>query len=182
MIGTSSAFGTELKVMRRAKGWSLATLSERMHYSPGYLSKVESGKRPPTVGLARTADVVLGTDGDLEQLARNERAHSTLPARPAQLPPGVANFVGRDPEFSMLDSLIALPEPGVAKLAVIHGPPGAGKTALAVRWGQRVSAHFPDGIFISTFAVWMAMKRSARMTSSGGSSWRWESGSRISPN
>lgn len=132
--------------MRQAKGWSLAKFAEHVHYSPGYLSKVESGKRPPTVGLARTADAVLGTEGELEHLARNARARLLLPARPAQLPPGVANFVGREPELTMLDSLIGSAEPGVARLAVIHGPPGVGKTAVAVRWGHRDAAHFPDGI------------------------------------
>ena len=57
---------------------------------------------------------------------------------PAQLPPDVAGFTGRDAELAVLDA----DPPGVV---VICGPPGAGKTALAVHWAHRAAAGFPDG-------------------------------------
>jgi DNA-binding SARP family transcriptional activator/tetratricopeptide (TPR) repeat protein len=65
---------------------------------------------------------------------------------PHQLPGDVAGFVGRADSLSFLDGLLpAEPASGGPVIAVVGGPPGAGKTTLAVRWAHRVSAHFPDG-------------------------------------
>jgi len=44
---------------------SLAGLSEAVHYSRGYLSKIENGQKPPTEELARLCDHALGARGDL---------------------------------------------------------------------------------------------------------------------
>lgn len=60
--------------------------------------------------------------------------HSTDPS----LPPDVDDFTGREAELAFLDTA----PPGVV---VISGPPGAGKTGLAVRWAHRAAARFPDG-------------------------------------
>jgi DNA-binding SARP family transcriptional activator len=66
---------------------------------------------------------------------------------PAQLPPGVWAFAGRDRELAVLDSLLA-PDghraPTVA-VAAVSGTAGVGKTALAVHWAHRVVDRFPDG-------------------------------------
>ncbi|HEX6870064.1 MAG TPA: BTAD domain-containing putative transcriptional regulator, partial [Micromonosporaceae bacterium] len=72
------------------------------------------------------------------------------PTVPAQLPSALAHLVGREPDLERLDgSLLAEPAgtmPGVAPaIAAISGPPGVGKTSLAVAWAHRVSARFPDG-------------------------------------
>jgi DNA-binding SARP family transcriptional activator/tetratricopeptide (TPR) repeat protein len=60
--------------------------------------------------------------------------HRTVPA---QLPPEVSSFIGRSAQLSRLDSL--------SGIAVITGPAGAGKTALAVHWAHGVRQRFPDG-------------------------------------
>ncbi|HEV7965842.1 MAG TPA: tetratricopeptide repeat protein [Actinoplanes sp.] len=57
---------------------------------------------------------------------------------PAQLPPDVEGFTGRDTELALLDS-------APSGVVVVSGPPGAGKTALAVHWAHRAAARFPDG-------------------------------------
>jgi DNA-binding SARP family transcriptional activator len=65
------------------------------------------------------------------------------PVRPDTLPPGTAEFVGRDEELSMLAG-----EPGDApRVNVIVGMPGVGKTALAVRAARMLSGQYPDGVF-----------------------------------
>jgi DNA-binding SARP family transcriptional activator/Tfp pilus assembly protein PilF len=61
--------------------------------------------------------------------------------RPAQLPAVVGHFTGREPEEAVLDALLSQPGP----LAVISGPGGMGKTALAVHWARRVADRYPDG-------------------------------------
>ncbi|MFB9908898.1 AfsR/SARP family transcriptional regulator [Allokutzneria oryzae] len=57
---------------------------------------------------------------------------------PQQLPGDISDFVGRQ-------ELVARLVEQRPKLAVVSGPPGVGKTALAVRVAHRLKAHFPDG-------------------------------------
>ena len=66
---------------------------------------------------------------------------------PAQLPPDVAAFTGRADQLKLLDGLSPDPDaPGTAvAVCSIAGMAGVGKTALAVHWGHRVRASFPDG-------------------------------------
>ena len=72
--------------------------------------------------------------------------------RPAQLPAPVGHFTGRAAELAVLDGLLdglADRPPGGAgaetRVAVVSGPAGVGKTALAVQWAHRVADRFPDG-------------------------------------
>jgi DNA-binding SARP family transcriptional activator/Tfp pilus assembly protein PilF len=70
---------------------------------------------------------------------------------PAQLPPAIAGFVGRDAELATLDAII--PPSAVngtapactVVIAAIAGTAGAGKTALALHWAHRIRDQFPDG-------------------------------------
>jgi DNA-binding SARP family transcriptional activator len=71
---------------------------------------------------------------------------------PAQLPPGVACFAGRDAELASLDGLLPAPDADGAAadartvvVSVIAGTAGVGKTALALNWAHRVRERFPDG-------------------------------------
>ncbi|WP_169576994.1 ATP-binding protein [Nonomuraea coxensis] len=61
-----------------------------------------------------------------------------------QLPSDAPDFVGRDDELALLAAVL---DPGNdnARLAVLSGPPGVGKTALAVHAGHRFASWFPDG-------------------------------------
>ncbi|MGW4484893.1 AfsR/SARP family transcriptional regulator [Amycolatopsis sp. NPDC004368] len=68
------------------------------------------------------------------------------PVRPAQLPPGLAAFTGRNAEVTTLSrTLESAVDTGTMPLVVIDGLAGAGKTSLAVHVGHRVAARFPDG-------------------------------------
>ncbi|MFD7641964.1 BTAD domain-containing putative transcriptional regulator [Kitasatospora sp. NPDC059795] len=61
--------------------------------------------------------------------------------RPFQLPPDPADFTGRASELALLGGLLAS---GSAPV-VVEGPPGAGKSALAVRAAHLAGAEYPDG-------------------------------------
>ena len=93
---------------------------------------------------------------DLETaILRQDRALDT-PARriapasmpvPAQLPPAVPAFAGRRAELASLDALLSGlgASPAAVVISALSGTAGVGKTALAVHWAHRVTAHFPDG-------------------------------------
>lgn len=73
-------------------------------------------------------------------------APAAEPARPvpAQLPPDVPAFVGREDVLLELD-LLADPTGTVPVVVALTGAAGVGKTALAVRWGHTDPARWPDG-------------------------------------
>ncbi|GLW98454.1 BTAD domain-containing putative transcriptional regulator [Microtetraspora sp. NBRC 16547] len=69
---------------------------------------------------------------------------------PRQLPPDVPDFTGRaEAVAALLDALTLAPPPqspdGPPAIAVIVGPPGVGKSALAVHCAQAVRDRFPHG-------------------------------------
>jgi transcriptional regulator with XRE-family HTH domain len=68
MAGQLSLFGPELRRRRLDAGLSLAQLAEQIHYSKSYLSKVETGLKPPGASLARQCDAALGANGALSAL------------------------------------------------------------------------------------------------------------------
>ncbi|MCO6009820.1 NB-ARC domain-containing protein [Actinoallomurus purpureus] len=67
---------------------------------------------------------------------------------PRQLPGDVSNFVNREPELTALaEFLESAGEQGShsAKLIVISGSAGVGKTALGLRWAHAIRSRFPAG-------------------------------------
>ncbi|MEV4621104.1 helix-turn-helix domain-containing protein [Asanoa sp. NPDC049573] len=69
----------------------------------------------------------------------------SVPAGPAwHLPPDIVDFVGRDEELALLGTVLR-PSPGLGRLAAVSGPPGVGKSALAIHIGHRFAPEFPDG-------------------------------------
>ncbi|MFC4022050.1 BTAD domain-containing putative transcriptional regulator [Micromonospora sp. GCM10011542] len=69
-------------------------------------------------------------------------APSLLP-RPAQLPPDLPFFSGRDDLIA--EARAAVARPGGPAVLAIDGMPGIGKTALAVHLAHRFAADYPDG-------------------------------------
>lgn len=67
---------------------------------------------------------------------------------PALFPAPVDGFVGRSAQLEQMDSFLSATRDGGGStplIAVIGGVAGIGKTALALHWGHRVRARFPDG-------------------------------------
>ncbi|MEV0385476.1 BTAD domain-containing putative transcriptional regulator [Nonomuraea sp. NPDC050643] len=63
---------------------------------------------------------------------------------PAQLPMALRCFVGREAELERLEAMIARRQAPAAACA-ISGPPGVGKSSLALRWAHLYRDRFPDG-------------------------------------
>jgi DNA-binding SARP family transcriptional activator/tetratricopeptide (TPR) repeat protein len=65
---------------------------------------------------------------------------------PGQLPPDVAGFTGRTTVLQRLDAMAqAIDSTAALRIVTLDGPPGVGKTALAVHWAHRARDQFPDG-------------------------------------
>ncbi|QFG24776.1 BTAD domain-containing putative transcriptional regulator [Actinomadura sp. WMMB 499] len=107
----------------------------------------------PGPELQSLHEQILGADPDLAPAPAASGAAVAPPPgaaapRPAQLPPGVRGFEGRTAELARLREFVTAErdrdaaEPAVV---VIDGPPGVGKTMLAISAAHRLSAHFPDG-------------------------------------
>jgi DNA-binding SARP family transcriptional activator/tetratricopeptide (TPR) repeat protein len=99
------------------------------------------------------------TERATAQAAEPTRNGSPAPAReseatskPAQLPPDMVDFTGRDDHVKHLMDLLTPARnegddarPGVTPVALVTGIGGVGKTALAVHVAHRLRARFPDG-------------------------------------
>jgi tetratricopeptide (TPR) repeat protein/transcriptional regulator with XRE-family HTH domain len=137
----TSPFAEELERLLRKRGLSWRRLSDLIGYTPSWLSKIKHGA-PPSAELARKCDQVLEAEGQLIALA----AATGGPVRLAQLPAAAATFVGRDAELFALSQILASHgAPGTPQTIAIDGPPGAGKTALALRVAHTVVEHYSDG-------------------------------------
>ncbi|MFF9627412.1 helix-turn-helix domain-containing protein [Streptomyces fradiae] len=72
-----AAFGARLRRLRGERGWTQDELGDRMGYSSTHLSSIETGRKMPTLRLARRADAALST-GDTFEREWRERRHGSL--------------------------------------------------------------------------------------------------------
>ncbi|HEY6739415.1 MAG TPA: BTAD domain-containing putative transcriptional regulator [Actinopolymorphaceae bacterium] len=94
----------------------------------------------PGPGLRRLQARILAGDDGAQHAVRSGRSSSL--AVPAQLPPDVGSFTGREPALAALDALL---DADRAVVGVVTGPPGVGKSAVVIHWAHRVRDRFPDG-------------------------------------
>ena len=125
-------FGRELRRIRTERGLSLARLAEIVHYSKGYLSKIETGTKPASADLARRLDDVLDAGGHLVRLMAADRPpDGTCPYR------GLAAFTHTDAAWffgreQATDEALEVVAEAVrnGKPAILVGPSGVGKSSL----------------------------------------------------
>ncbi|WP_344820088.1 helix-turn-helix domain-containing protein, partial [Actinoplanes cyaneus] len=145
-----SDFGSRLRELRRAAGLTMEQLAETSGVSARAISDMERGhSRTPQ---ARTLSALAGglglapeELGDLADTVREQRARAAGRPRLCALPRTVGDFVGRASELERLHRH-ALAGLGQAPVALIHGQPGLGKTALAVRLADQLRDRYPDGL------------------------------------
>ncbi len=111
-----------------------AVLGERLGVDPG----------PELVRLQRA---MLARDPSLELPSEAQKPAADVGREvvPAQLPAAVSSFVGRARHLHQLDRLLEDDGPAAVVISALAGMAGVGKTALAVRWAQRVRERFADG-------------------------------------
>ncbi|GAA3816102.1 BTAD domain-containing putative transcriptional regulator [Sphaerisporangium flaviroseum] len=117
-------------------------------YREGRRILVEELGLEPGTDLIALHEAILKADRSLEPHAVDGAPPE--PTRlfpiPAQLPPDIADFIGRDHELAEFDRLLDRRlSRGVPAFLGVTGMGGVGKTGLAVRWANRVARRFPDG-------------------------------------
>ena len=173
-----------LRMLRVAAGLSQEELAERAEMTSRAIGDLERGAvRRPRRGTVQRLIVALGLTGARAEAFAAVARGGTAPApgsapRPAQLPRDVEDFVGRDREVADIVSDLCGRAPrgtGAAPVLGVHGPPGVGKTALAVHIGHQVRRAFPDGQLFADLRGASPAGRRARTPSSPGFSGLWAS-------
>jgi transcriptional regulator with XRE-family HTH domain len=164
------AFGMLLRRHRLRRQLTQEALAERAGVSSRSIREMERGPgrspRPQTVEQLATALALTGderaefTDAGHALFWANRAGRSgrnkpsdgnirAVDSPPWQLPADLPDFVGRGEELALVCEVL---DPTVrgARLVVASGPPGVGKTALAIHAGHRLAPLFPDGQLYAT--------------------------------
>ncbi|MEU6225375.1 tetratricopeptide repeat protein [Streptomyces sp. NPDC047042] len=123
-----------------------APAAEQPADSPG-----RTAARPQVANSIGTSARVVGPVVQARDITGGVHIHPVLdptaaraPAVPRQVPPLPGHFVNRRAEQAALDRLVGS-SPGGSTIAVVSGPAGIGKTALARHWLLGRTDSFPDG-------------------------------------
>ncbi len=167
---TSLSFGQWLRQRRKALDLTQEELAERISCSSAFIRKIEAGQRGVSKQVAEAmADVLgvtpderpaflsfargvgVGTVTDTQQFGvglQHPTYVSTLTA-PTNLPAQLTPLIGREADVTQVHGLLRREE---VRLLTLTGPPGIGKTSLAIEVAGRLLDAFPDGRFFVTLA------------------------------
>ncbi|MBX3051806.1 MAG: helix-turn-helix domain-containing protein [Caldilineaceae bacterium] len=157
------SFGDWLRQQRKARDWSQPALAERVGCTSAMIRKIEADERKPSAQLAALLAAALEISDEMRanflQVARQLQPIAYLTAtRPtptsARIPAPIQ--LPRDPLPVPMTSLIdrrrdtaivtALLTRADVRLLTLLGPPGIGKTRLAIHSAEKLAPHFADGI------------------------------------
>lgn len=159
MESTSShTFGQWLKQRRKELDLTQQTLANHVGCTVTMIRKIEADLRQPSRQLASRLAEHLQLPSEQQaafvQLAR-QRGATDLPAatknvrRSSQglhnLPPQLSPLVGRAED---VENVCELLERDTVRLVTISGPPGVGKSRLALQVAAELQSVFPDGVFV----------------------------------
>ncbi len=154
---STTAFGDFLRFYRSRVPLTQEELAERTGLSTRAISDVERGRTlSPQFRSVQLLVGGLGLDdgeaAEFTALARASRATAahqrpdTSSGALSSLPPVLVELIGRDAERQVLDGFAAdAASSSRPRIAVVHGAPGTGKSALTVDAGHRQGKRFADG-------------------------------------
>lgn len=155
--GGSQPFGDLVRVYRERLGLSQEALASRAAggLSVDTVSNIERGRtRPRRHTLEQLLDVLSLDEGERATMVAlwsrrpTPLTTTTIPSLPAQtfvatLPPAVTSLIGRDKTVATVKEILSSEN---TRLLTLTGPPGVGKTSLAVHVARSLSDHFTDGV------------------------------------
>ncbi|MFD0366617.1 ATP-binding protein [Streptomyces sp. NPDC127114] len=148
-------FGAVLRGLRQRDRLTMEELAEASGVSVRAIGDMERGRslvpqRRTVVALAEGLGL---TDDEREALlttARAARPTRAVTAAGTVVPPrSVGDFTGRGPELALLrEAAEGARSGGDVSVWVVSGPPGCGKTTLALKAVAELADEFPDGCFV----------------------------------
>ncbi len=151
-------FGEWLKEKRKTLGATQAQLARQTHCSVVTIRKLESNDLAPSVALAREMARVLEIPVEeieaFVNFARGKGAPLVLSRRSSKtpwrvepnrysLPAPTTNLIGRARELDVMRATLQKP---ATRLLTLVGPPGVGKTRMALALAHAVEREYADGV------------------------------------
>lgn len=170
----AATFGDLLRQLRRRAGMTQADLAAAVGFSEAQISRLEKNLRLPNLEVIATIFVAaLGLQEEPQQalrlvelaaLARGEKPPTGLTiqrqvrplvveaihAAPGHLPIPPTSLVGRERDLDLISKRIAGHS---GRLFTVTGPPGVGKTRLALALASGLQALYADGAYFVPLAA-----------------------------
>lgn len=173
-MGDDKLFGRWLRERRKALDMTQEKFADRVGCAMSTIEKIERGRRRPSEQVAERLAEILGLPAEERAIfvrwARGvtEAAPPSLPIRPTiqkpqgdipagatspypgpTLPASLTSFVGREREVARVRSLVWRAD---VRLLTLTGPPGIGKTRLALTVASSLGGEFEDGVWFVPLA------------------------------
>jgi len=149
------SFGQWLKQRRKALDLTQDEFARRVGCAVSMLQKIEADERRPSPQMAEALSKALGVAPDkflaFIEFARSGR-RTTVGAlfHPlSNLPAPTTPLIGREREVAAVHQRLLRDD---TRLLTLIGPPGIGKTRLALQVAAEVCDHFDDGVFFVALA------------------------------
>ncbi|MGW7286245.1 NB-ARC domain-containing protein [Streptomyces sp. NPDC054847] len=154
MYGEKS-FGVVLRDLRQRGRLTMEELAEASGVSVRAIGDMERGRsrvpqRRTVVALAEGLGLADANREALLAVARAARPTRAVAVAGTAVPPrSVGDFTGRAPQLALLREAAQAARAGEEfSVWVVSGPPGCGKTTLALQAAADLAEEFPDGCFV----------------------------------